>query len=61
MYRFWNRYTSGTFYNLGHTVNADRYVGQVNMQIAHLTTLYITGVQLEAGTTATDFEFLPLM
>jgi hypothetical protein len=26
---------------------------------AQLTNGYITGVQLEAGTTATDFEFLP--
>jgi hypothetical protein len=29
------------------------------MPIAHLT-IYITGVQLEAGTTASDFEFLPV-
>jgi hypothetical protein len=30
------------------------------LQIAHLTDINITGVQLEAGTTASDFEFLPV-
>jgi hypothetical protein len=30
------------------------------LQIAQLTNWYITGVQLEAGTTASDFEFLPV-
>jgi hypothetical protein len=30
------------------------------LQIAHQTKLYITGIQLEAGTTASDFEFLPV-
>jgi hypothetical protein len=30
------------------------------LQIAHQTNWYITGVQLEAGTTASDFEFLPV-
>jgi hypothetical protein len=30
------------------------------LQTTHLTTWYITGVQLEAGTTASDFEFLPV-
>jgi hypothetical protein len=29
------------------------------LQIAQITKWYITGVQLEAGTTASDFEFLP--
>jgi hypothetical protein len=41
------------------TVNANRAVGQVNLADDTANDFYITGVQLEAGTTASDFEFLP--
>ncbi len=40
--------------------NADRAVGQVNLADSTSNEWYITGVQLEAGTTASDFEFLPV-
>jgi hypothetical protein len=42
------------------TVNANRAVGQVNLADDTANDFYITGVQLEAGTTASDFEFLPV-
>jgi len=41
------------------TVTANRAVGQVNLADNTANEWYITGVQLEAGTTASDFEFLP--
>jgi hypothetical protein len=41
------------------TVTANRAVGQVNLADDTANDWYITGVQLEAGTTASDFEFLP--
>jgi hypothetical protein len=41
------------------TVNANRAVGQVNLADDTANEWYITGVQLEAGTSASDFEFLP--
>ena len=41
-------------------VAADRAVGQVNLADDTANEWYITGVQLEAGTTASDFEFLPV-
>jgi len=41
------------------TVNANRAVGQVNLADNTANEWLITGVQLEAGTTASDFEFLP--
>jgi hypothetical protein len=41
--------------------NANRYAGQtVNLADSTSNEWYITGVQLEAGTTASDFEFLPI-
>jgi hypothetical protein len=43
-----------------HKVNANRAVGQVNLADDTANDWYITGVQLEAGTTASDFEFLPV-
>ena len=42
------------------TTNANRAVGQVNLADDTANEWYITGVQLEAGTTASDFEFLPI-
>jgi len=54
-------YTSGTLNtSWGATVNANRTVGQVNIADSTSNDWLITGVQLEAGTSATDFEFLPI-
>jgi hypothetical protein len=39
--------------------NANRAVGQVNLADSTSNEWYITGVQLEAGQTASEFEFLP--
>jgi hypothetical protein len=38
----------------------DRAVGQTNFFSSTSNTFYLTGVQLEAGTSASDFEFLPV-
>ena len=52
--------TSGTLQtSWGSKVNANRAVGNVNLADSTSNEWYITGVQLEAGTTASDFEFLP--
>jgi hypothetical protein len=42
------------------SVKANRAAGQVNLADDTANEWYITGVQLEAGTTASDFEFLPV-
>ena len=53
-------FTSGTLATAWEsTVNANRAVGQVNLADSTSNEWFITGVQLEAGTTASDFEFLP--
>jgi len=53
-------FTSGTLSNSWSSVtSANRAVGQVNLGDSTANEWYITGVQLEAGTTASDFEFLP--
>jgi hypothetical protein len=39
--------------------NANRAVGQVNLADSTSNEWYVTGVQLEAGQVASDFEFLP--
>jgi len=53
-------YTSGTLpTNWQSDSNGDRAVGQVNLADNTANEWYITGVQLEVGTTASDFEFLP--
>ena len=62
---FWlvagTNYTSGTLQtSWGSQVDANRAVGQVNLADSTSNEWYITGVQLEAGTTASDFEFLPV-
>jgi len=41
-------------------VTANRAVGQVNLADSTSNYINITGIQLEAGTTASDFEFLPV-
>ena len=53
-------YTSGTLQTSWGTLTAtDRAVGQVNFADSTDNNIWITGVQLEAGTSASDFEFLP--
>ncbi len=61
---FWlgagSNFTSGTLQtSWGSTTNANRAVGQVNLADSTSNEWYVTGVQLEAGTSASDFEFLP--
>jgi len=62
---FWlgggSTYTGGTLNTTwGAEVTANRAVGQVNLADNTSNEWYITGVQLEAGTSASDFEFLPV-
>jgi hypothetical protein len=61
---FWlgagTNFTSGTLATSWESLcKANRAVGQVNLADSTANEWYITGVQLEAGTTASDFEFLP--
>jgi hypothetical protein len=54
-------YTSGTLAtDWEATTSANRAVGQVNCADSDSNDWLITGFQLEAGTTASDFEFLPI-
>jgi hypothetical protein len=62
---FWlgagSNYTSGSLQtSWGSYTAANRAVGQVNCADSTSNDFLITGVQLEAGTSATDFEFLPI-
>ena len=64
MVAFWlgagSDFTSGTLSTTWtSTTNANRAVGQVNLADSTSNEWYVTGVQLEAGTSASDFEFLP--
>jgi len=53
-------FTSGTLATAWESrTSANRAVGQVNLASSTGQDWYITGVQLEVGTTASDFEFLP--
>ena len=53
-------YTSGSLASTWQSyANGDSAVGQVNLADNTANEWYITGIQLEAGTTASDFEFLP--
>ena len=55
-----SNFTSGTLQtSWGTQVAANRAVGQVNHADSTSNNFIITGVQLEAGTSASDFEFLP--
>ena len=56
-----SNYTSGTLQtSWGSQVTANRAVStQVNLADSTSNEWYITGVQLEAGQTASEFEFLP--
>ena len=55
-------FTSGTLNtSWNSTVNANRVSpSQVNIADSTSNEWYVTGVQLEAGTTASEFEFLPV-
>jgi hypothetical protein len=59
MVNFWlgagSNYTSGTLGSWNATV-ANRAVGQVNAMSSTSNNIYFTGVQLELGSVATDFE-----
>jgi len=56
-----SNYTSGTLNNAWEsTTNSNRAVGQVNLADSTSNEWYVTGVQLEASDTASDFEFLPV-
>jgi hypothetical protein len=56
-----SNFTSGTLNTSWNSVTAaNRVVGQVNLADNTANEWYITGVQLEAGTSASDFEFLPV-
>jgi len=61
---FWlgagTNFTSGTLQtSWGSRTTANQAVGQVNIADSTSNDFLITGVQLEAGTTASDFCFLP--
>jgi len=61
---FWlaagSTYSSGTLNTSWNSnTNANRAVGQVNLADNTSNEWYVTGVQLETGTSASDFEFLP--
>ena len=54
-------YTSGSLATTWESnTNANNAVGQVNLADSTSNEWYVTGVQLEAGTIASDFEFLPV-
>jgi hypothetical protein len=54
-------YTSGSLAtSWASATNANKAVGQVNLADSTSNEWYITGVQLEVGTAASDFEFLPV-
>jgi hypothetical protein len=62
---FWlgagTNFTSGTLNTSWNASvsDSDRAVGQVNLADSTSNEWYVTGVQLEVGTAASDFEFLP--
>jgi hypothetical protein len=63
--QFWlgagSDHTSGTLNtSWGTATTANRVVGQVNCADSTSNDWLITGIQLEAGTSATDFESLPI-
>jgi len=63
--RWWlaagSSWSSGTLNTSWNSItNANRAVGQVNLADSTSNDWYVTGVQLEIGTSASDFEFLPV-
>jgi hypothetical protein len=62
---FWlaagSTYSSGSLQtSWGTRVDANAAAGQVNLADSTSNEWYVTGVQLEAGQTASEFEFLPV-
>ena len=56
-----SNHTSGSLQTSWGSYNATQWAtGQVNVADSTSNNWLITGVQLEAGTTASDFEFLPV-
>ena len=56
-----SNFTSGTLNTSWNSATtANRAVGQVNLADSTSNEWYVTGVQLEAGTAASEFEFLPV-
>ena len=56
-----SNYTSGTLATSWEAnTNANNAVGQVNLADSTSNEWYVTGVQLETGSVASDFEFLPV-
>ena len=54
-------FTSGTLSTSWSSVtSANRAVGQVNLADSTSNEWYVTGIQLEAGSVSSDFEFLPV-
>jgi len=49
-------YSGGTLGTTWHTTQANRAVGQVNLLATAGNNFFLTGVQLEVGPTATEFE-----
>ena len=63
--QFWlvagTTYSSGTLATSWESnTNANNAVGQVNLADSTSNEWYVTGIQLEAGSVASDFEFLPV-
>jgi hypothetical protein len=55
-----SNFTSGTLQTTWASyTNANRFVGQSNLADTNGATFYITGVQLEVGSTATSFDYRP--
>ena len=54
-----NNASSGAWIARSSNLDSIAYGHAVNVTSSTSNTFYITGVQLEAGTTASDFEFLP--
>ena len=56
-----SNFTSGTLNtSWASATTANRYVGQVNHADSTSNNFYITGIQMEVGTSASDFEFVPV-
>ncbi len=56
-----SNFTSGTLGTTwSSTTDANRAVGQVNLADSTSNEWYVTGIQLETGSQASDFEFLPV-
>ena len=55
-----NSASSGAWIARSSNIDSIAYGHAVNVTSSTSNTFYITGVQLEAGTTASDFEFLPV-